>query len=167
MKLIITSLLGLLLTTPLFATEPIATLNLWPGKAPGEVKELPKEGFLESTTDIPEPHEFDLTLTLFHDGHAHPSLAQFREHDHGHTHYHDHGDLPKGAEFQDAHEAVGAWAGMDIRIRGHRDDYATSAACRAEPSRCRFAASAATVIQRQGRDCGTIAALSPPQGRHP
>jgi nickel/cobalt exporter len=67
-----------------------------------------KEDFLESTTDIPEPHEFDLTLTLSHDGHAHTYPLQFREHDHGHTHDHEHGDLPAGAEFQDAHEAAHA-----------------------------------------------------------
>ena len=73
-----------------------------------------REGFLESTTDIPEPHEFDLTLTLSHDGHAHSYPVQFREHDHGHTHDHDHGDLPAGAEFQDAHEAAHA---LDIQKR--------------------------------------------------
>jgi len=73
-----------------------------------------KEGFLESTTDIPEPHEFDLTLTLSHDGHTHTYRAQFREHSHGHTHDHDHGDLPKGAAFQDAHEAAHA---LDIQKR--------------------------------------------------
>ena len=73
-----------------------------------------KEGFLESTTDIPEPHEFDLTLTLSHDGHAHTYPAQFREHDHGQAHDHDHGDLPQGAEFQDAHEAAHA---LDIQKR--------------------------------------------------
>ena len=73
-----------------------------------------KEGFLESTTDIPEPHEFDLTLTLSHDGHAHTYPAQFQEHDHGHAHDHDHSDLPQGAEFQDAHEAAHA---LDIQKR--------------------------------------------------
>src|SRR5947209_8704177 len=78
-----------------------------------------KEDFLESTTDIPEPHEFDLTLTLSHDGHAHSYPVQFREHDHGHGHNdhqhegeHDHGDLPQGADFQDAHEAAHA---LDIQ----------------------------------------------------
>ena len=71
-----------------------------------------KEGFLESTSDIPEPHEFDLTLTLSHDGHAHTYPAQFREHDHGHTH--DHADLPVGVDFQDAHEAAHA---LDIQKR--------------------------------------------------
>lgn len=85
-----------------------------------------KESFLESTTDIPEPHEFDMTLTMSHDGHSHTYPAEFREHDHGHTHDHggghdqghthdhDHGDLPKGAGFQDAHEAAHA---LDIQKR--------------------------------------------------
>ena len=71
-----------------------------------------KDGFLESTTDIPEPHEFDLTLTVSHDGHSHSYPTQFREHDHAHGH--DHGDLPAGAEFQDAHEAAHA---LDIQKR--------------------------------------------------
>ncbi len=85
---------------------------------PGDIRQtfafVAKEGFLESTTDIPEPHEFDLTLTLSHDGHAHTYPAQFRENGHGHTHDHDHGDLPKGADFQDAHEAAHA---LDIQKR--------------------------------------------------
>ena len=85
---------------------------------PGDVRQtfafVKKDGFLESTTDIPEPHEFDLTLTLSHDGHAHTYPAQFREGDHGHAHDHDHGDLPAGADFQDAHEAAHA---LDIQKR--------------------------------------------------
>lgn len=85
---------------------------------PGDVRQtfafVAKEGFLESTTDIPEPHEFDMTLTLSHDGHAHTYPAQFREGEHGHTHDHDHGDLPQGVTFQDAHEAAHA---LDIQKR--------------------------------------------------
>jgi nickel/cobalt exporter len=73
-----------------------------------------REGFLESTSDIPEPHEFDLTLTIAHEGHAHSYPVQFREHDHGHTHSHEHGDLPAGPEFQDAHEAAHA---LDLQKR--------------------------------------------------
>lgn len=84
-----------------------------------------KEGFLESTTEIPEPHEFDLTLTLTRDGQIYRYPAQFREHDHdhhhhdhGHDHDHDHGHshepLPPGADYQDAHEAAHA---LDIRKR--------------------------------------------------
>jgi len=71
-----------------------------------------RDGYLESTTDIPEPHEFDLTLTVSHSGHSHSYPVEFREHDHGHSH--DHGDLPAGADFQDAHEAAHA---LDIQKR--------------------------------------------------
>ncbi|MEP6668505.1 MAG: nickel/cobalt efflux transporter [Chthoniobacter sp.] len=71
-----------------------------------------KEDFLESTTEVPEPHEFDLTITLAHDHHVHRYPVQFREHDHDHTH--DHSDLPSGADFQDAHEAAHA---LDIQKR--------------------------------------------------
>lgn len=84
-----------------------------------------KEGFLESTTDIPEPHEFDLTLTLKRDGQTYRYPAQFREHDHDHDHHHhdhdhdhdhghSHGPLPPGADYQDAHEAAHA---LDIQKR--------------------------------------------------
>ena len=71
-----------------------------------------KDGFLESTTAIPEPHDFDLVLTVSHGDHSHTYPARFREHDHGHSH--DHGDLCGGSEFQDAHEAAHA---LDIRRR--------------------------------------------------
>lgn len=66
-----------------------------------------KEGFLESRDSIPEPHEFDLVLTLTAGGARHTARTQFceepREHDHG-----------VGAEFQDAHELEHA---DDIRKR--------------------------------------------------
>jgi nickel/cobalt exporter len=70
-----------------------------------------REGFLESTSDIPEPHEFDLTVTLVHEGCAHDYAVQFREHTHDHGHGHPHGH---GAEFEDAHEAAHA---LDIQKR--------------------------------------------------
>jgi nickel/cobalt exporter len=73
-----------------------------------------KVGFLESTSDIPEPHEFDLTLTIAHHGHAHSYPVQFREHEHGHTHDHVHDDLPTDSDYQDAHEAAHA---LDIQKR--------------------------------------------------
>ena len=99
-----------------FLPEPSSVIieTVRPGGARQTFAFVKKEGFLESTTDIPEPHEFDLTLTLSHDGHAHSYPAQFRDHDHGHTHDHDHADLPAGAEFQDAHEAAHA---LDIQKR--------------------------------------------------
>ena len=52
--------------------------------------------FWESRDEIPEPHEFAVTVTLDHDGHAHAYAAHFAEHAHGgHDHghgAHDHGD---------------------------------------------------------------------------
>ena len=62
-----------------------------------------KDGFLESSEDIPEPHEFDAVLTMKHDGHAHTNRVEFRESAH---HHHDAG--PQDAEFQDAHERAHA-----------------------------------------------------------
>jgi nickel/cobalt exporter len=60
-----------------------------------------KDGFYESTTDIPEPHEFDALLTFTHAGHEHTARVQFRE-----------GKAPRVAdqagEFQDAHERAHA-----------------------------------------------------------
>jgi nickel/cobalt exporter len=65
-----------------------------------------KNGFLESTTDIPAPHEFDAFLNLNHGGHLHTNRIEFREDAH---HHHGEGE---GAEYQDAHE------------RAHADDIA-------------------------------------------
>ena len=64
-----------------------------------------KDGFLESTTDIPEPHEFDATLTLAHGDHAHTYTTPFRED----AHHHHHHDLdPDGDNYEDAHERAHA-----------------------------------------------------------
>ena len=61
----------------------------------------PKGDFYESTTDIPEPHEFDALLTFTHGGHEHTARVQFRE-----------GETPRVAneagEYQDAHERAHA-----------------------------------------------------------
>ena len=43
-------------------------------------------GFLQSTTDIPEPHEFRAIVRLSHGGHVHAHEVPFVEHDHGHAH---------------------------------------------------------------------------------
>lgn len=69
-----------------------------------------KDGFLESCSDIPEPHEFALVLTLDKDGTLHTANTDFREDAHDH-HHHDHGH---GTDFQDAHEREHA---EDIRRR--------------------------------------------------
>ncbi len=62
-----------------------------------------KKDFLESTVDIPEPHEFDATVTLGHGHHHHACRVEFREDAH-HHHHDDHEDGEAGGEFQDAHE---------------------------------------------------------------
>ncbi len=55
-----------------------------------------KGDFLESTTDIPEPHEFEATLSLGHGDHSHSYAVSFSEGGHAH------GEV--GGEYQDAHE---------------------------------------------------------------
>jgi len=54
--------------------------------------------YWESTEEIPEPHQFSVSLTIDHDGHAHTLSAQFTEHEHGHAgpnHDHKHADKSK------------------------------------------------------------------------
>ena len=70
-----------------------------------------KQDFLESTTDIPEPHEFDATVKVGHGGHSHSCRVEFREKAH-HHHHHAGGD--GSPEFQDAHERAHA---QDIEQR--------------------------------------------------
>ncbi|AGA85519.1 MULTISPECIES: nickel/cobalt efflux protein RcnA [Stutzerimonas stutzeri subgroup] len=70
--------------------------------------------YLESESEIPEPHQFTARLSLGHVGHSHDYDLDFHEHDHGH----DHSDL-QGLElsvegYQDAHERAHA---NDIRNR--------------------------------------------------
>lgn len=66
-----------------------------------------KSDFLESREAIPEPHEFDVVLTL---DSGRSARVEFRE-DHHHAHEHGEG---QGTEFQDAHEIEHA---EDIRRR--------------------------------------------------
>lgn len=68
--------------------------------------------YLESTDEIPEPHEFAARLTLAHGGHAHDYDLRFAEH-HGHAHAGD-GLALEGDGYQDAHELAHA---NDIRRR--------------------------------------------------
>ena len=46
--------------------------------------------YWESVEEIPEPHQFAVSVTIDHDDNAHRYETQFTEHDHGH-HDHDHG----------------------------------------------------------------------------
>jgi hypothetical protein len=48
--------------------------------------------YWESVDQIPEPHGFDVTITVEQGGHAHTYETEFAEHDYGHGHNHDHGD---------------------------------------------------------------------------
>ncbi len=61
------------------------------------------KGFLESTTEIPEPHEFTATVRLGHGGHFHSYVVTYQEGDH---HHHTHDTTSK--EYQDAHELAHA-----------------------------------------------------------
>lgn len=54
---------------------------------------IEKDGFMESALAIPEPHSFDVRLSLGHRGHVHDYDVEFREHEHGHDHDHDHSAL--------------------------------------------------------------------------
>jgi nickel/cobalt exporter len=63
--------------------------------------------FLQSTTEIPEPHEFKAVLTLAHDGHVHVYEVAFTEDEHHHHHHADLSDLTAG-DFADAHERAHA-----------------------------------------------------------
>ena len=86
----------------------------------------PRDGFLESVQNVPEPHDFTARLTLTHDRHAYSYDLVFAEadpthEDHAHAD-HAHAEL-RGLElttgFQDAHELAHA---NDIRRRfGGRD----------------------------------------------
>ena len=68
-------------------------------------------GYLQSTKEIPEPHEFIVRVSLGHDGHFHNyDLAFVENHEHGHDHIHEelHGlDVSTGG-YQDAHELAHA-----------------------------------------------------------
>jgi nickel/cobalt transporter (NicO) family protein len=58
---------------------------------------IQREGFWESIQEIPEPHGFEVSLSLDHAGHAHTYRTQFVEHNHDdHGHHHDeHGHSDK------------------------------------------------------------------------
>jgi nickel/cobalt exporter len=60
-----------------------------------------KGDFLQSTSDIPEPHDFKLKLALKHGDHAHYYDTQFSEHAHN-------AEEAVGVDFEDAHERAHA-----------------------------------------------------------
>jgi nickel/cobalt transporter (NicO) family protein len=58
-----------------------------------EVFEFAKRGtYWESGEQIPEPHGFEIMITIEDGGYAHTYETQFAEHDHGDDHDHGHGD---------------------------------------------------------------------------
>ena len=80
--------------------------------------------YLESTTAIPEPHEFTAYVQVGHDGHAHTYKTEFSEeghHDHGDGHSyeeHAHGTAHEETpEYQDAHARAHA-ADLERRFAG-------------------------------------------------
>jgi nickel/cobalt exporter len=76
-------------------------------------------GFLESTADIPEPHEFSARLSLGHAGHSHDYDLDYQEHEHSHEHAELEGLELSIDGYQDAHERAHA---NDIRKRfTHRE----------------------------------------------
>jgi nickel/cobalt exporter len=73
-----------------------------------------RDGYLESVDEIPEPHEFNVRLSLGHDHHCHDYDLEFSEHDHGHSHAELEGLELSVEGYQDAHERAHA---NDIRQR--------------------------------------------------
>jgi len=59
-----------------------------------------QDAYLESTSEIPEPHQFAATLSIGHGDHVHKYDLQYVEHSHGHSH-----DAP---EYEDAHQRAHA-----------------------------------------------------------
>jgi nickel/cobalt exporter len=92
------------------AANDVSLETVRPDGARQVFKFAAKKDFLESTADIPEPHEFDVTVTVGHGGHSHACRVEFREAAHHHHHDEDTGS----AEFQDAHERAHA---LDIAKR--------------------------------------------------
>ena len=63
-----------------------------------------KEGCIQSREEIPEPHEFDATITLDHGDLRDARRVEFRED----AHHHGSGEDDGSREFQDAHERAHA-----------------------------------------------------------
>ena len=77
--------------------------------------------FWESVDEIPEPHSFDVTVTLDHGGQTRSYRTSFSEEDHDHPD-HDHGDGPSDDEDLDPRDdplCAPATAGVAVLVR-HR-----------------------------------------------
>jgi len=82
----------------LFAARDVSIKTRRPDGAKQTFAFDEKGDFLESTSDIPEPHEFNATLTLAHGDHSRSYQTQFTEDKH---HHH---DMPADENFEDAHQ---------------------------------------------------------------
>jgi nickel/cobalt transporter (NicO) family protein len=70
------------------STDEVMVETLRPGDA-RQIFLFANHGtYWESVDQIPEPHGFDVTITVGHGGHAHTYQTAFAEHDHGHDHDH-------------------------------------------------------------------------------
>ncbi|HBU3729201.1 TPA: nickel resistance nickel efflux protein NirC [Klebsiella pneumoniae] len=93
-------------------------ISLVTNRGPGTFSQVfdfvEKDGFMESALAIPEPHSFDVRLSLGHRGHVHDYDVEFREHEHDHDHSSLEGLDVNSREYQDAHEKAHA---NDIKKR--------------------------------------------------
>ncbi len=121
------------LEVAVFETNVPPRFRIYPCKASGEPVPLPKgtqlgietaridgrtqkfafearDTFWESTTELPEPHEFLAVVSLGHSDHAHTYRLRFTEEHHGHSHAPVAVEEPEddGVEYQDAHERAHA-----------------------------------------------------------
>ncbi len=71
--------------------------------------------YWESVDQIPEPHGFDVTIAVEHEGHAHSYHTAFPEHDHGHSHGHELGDS-HGHELEPADDPLYAPLRGDVAV---------------------------------------------------
>ena len=86
---------------PLSKVQTVSVETIRPDGQHQTFEFIPKGDFLQSTTDIPEPHEFRILVKLAHGNHTHTFQTEFVE-DHHHHHSHVHG--ANSEEFQDEHE---------------------------------------------------------------
>jgi nickel/cobalt exporter len=107
---------------PFDASETVSIETIRPDGVKETFELKPAGLYLESTQEIPEPHEFEVVLNMGHRDHIHRFEVSFSEAGHGHAHshdshghsHHDHGhdisdDLLGGdGTYQDAHERAHA-----------------------------------------------------------
>lgn len=100
--------------TPPPASKEIALATRRPDGTRQEFSFQTAADYLESLEDIPEPHEFTVTVELRHGGHSHEHTIEFIEdHDHGHgaPDHGGHGHEP-AAKLKPPAPAKSDWAAM-------------------------------------------------------